>query len=868
MSEEQKSLDFEAMIVAKTRELANQYDADNEPRIRQAVTMEKRWRGDYFGTFNNRRNYRFEYVGQLGKGLVTFPVVPRAIRSKTSTSLATEVKIDCQPARNLPEIEAGADLAQNIIKRFESVVWDEDFELHSAHLRQTQRLCYARLSVNPRKGIKYQEQEQSGELKEIEVYGATFACANCGLEMQESDYDGSGKCPDPECGGTQIAKIADGAIDQISPLRTVDRRTGEPEAEIISALLTRCDDVSGVGLQFDRCRWFNYNKLIPRYELEQQFPRRKKDLGTPDFEKWSPGTHWWYAMTKEDGNYFYAGGLAETYKKGLKSYHEAQYWYFSPEQCHGWKSEGVWTLEASDGDEPDFTFEHDETIEDAVIRNYGLDEFTGVCVLICNGKVLSIEPCEFSEEFWPIGWQINPTSFFPLGEERLLNLQDAITNVLSMVYSAGLKRQLAPLIYNSMFIEEDELRKNHTGGFVAVKQESGQALENVNWQNQIFYLNPPPLDALVWELAELIIQIQKEESGVYDEVVGNVNAANVTKGGRELAANQGLAQMLAPSKAKRRAKIDILKRYLRLWQQLPDQAYQMVKGTMNEEWKSSDIAAFKNLDLDSDVLFFVVEGTDIPRATPDTQSKLMMVYQLGLLAPGNPLPVDFTVKLLRALGVEYDVANSDASRRLAAKRLKLLKDKIAQNNLDPSNAFVVIEEPAGQPDPVTGEQATIARRVLNPELLMQIMSDTRLQARESENHQVQMDFYGDHINGELGREQPNEVLLELLDQMARQHLGVLNNLQAREAATQGQIAGTNRAVSEETHRTLTGADEREAAMMEQQAAQSDAAAQQSAEGEAARLAFEADQKNADRKHDLRKHVLALHAKKNKRDDYQ
>jgi DNA-directed RNA polymerase subunit RPC12/RpoP len=882
---------FAAMILAKRKELADAYDADNEPRLRQAVTMEYRWRGNYFGTFNNNKNYRLEWVGKLGKGLVTYPVIPRAIRSKMSTSLATEVKIDCHPARNLPEIEAGAELAQNLAKRFDERIWDEDFEINSCHLRQTQRLCYARIFNNRRKGVRYQEQVASEETAEVEVHGDVYACGDCGQEVGAEDlaskpfalpmpengefqFNAPPEKPDepecPQCGAKKFAKIKDAVSDSINPFKTVTRRTGEPDTDIISALLVRCDDISGVGLQFEKLKWFNVNEPVPRLELELQFPNAKTELGTPRFEKWSPGTHWWYALTKEEGNYHYAGGLGESYKKNLKNYHELEKWYFTPEQCLGWKSPGDFKLETectADNPEPSFTIQTDETIEEAMLRNFEAEEFLGMCVWIANDVLLKVEHTDFRTpsadddvSYRPIGWMISATSYFPLGEERLLNLQDAITNVLSMVYSASLKRSLAALVYNSEFIDPDEIRKNHTGGFIAAKHDSGVDLTKINLKNQAFYLEPPQLDQMVWQLAELIIQIQKEESGVYDEVVGAQNAANVTKGGRELAANQGLAQMLSPSKAKRRAKIDILKMYLKIWQTLPEQAFQMVKGSFNEEWKPSDIEAFKKLDIESDMQFFVVEGTDVPVATPDTQSKLMAVFNMGLLLPTNPLPVDFTIKLLRALGVEYDVQNSDASRRLAAKRLKLIKQKIVEKDLSIQNSFVVIEEPAGQPDPATGIQPTIARRVLNPQVLMDVMSDTRLQARETENHLVQMEYYGDALNGELGRETPNEVLMEFIDQMIRQHLGTMNNIQAREAATQGQIEGTNRAVADETHRALTGADEKEAAAAEMASAENDRMANREIDQASSQRAFDAEEKDKARRHDLQKTLISVHAK--------
>lgn len=879
--------DFDKMILAKIRELKETYDADNEERIRQAVGLEMRNRGNYFGTFNNLKSRRLEYVGSLGKGLVTYPVVPRALRSKSATMIATKVLIDLKPARQLPEIEAGVDIATSIVKRAETNITDEDFEINTAHLRQTQRLCYYEIFNNGRKGIRYQEQERGDSPAEIAVHGDIYNCPSCGAEVPAENLPEDRRCSDEECNDRpELRLMTRSKTRKILPFKTVTKRTGEPDLRLISALLTRIDDLPCVGLKFDNAGWFNVNELKHRLEIEEQFPQFKQKLGTPDYQKWSPGTVWWYALTKEEGNFHYAGGLAAGYKKGMRQYHELERWYFAPKNCGGYKAPRDWKLEGEDKDaEPGFSMKQNETIEEAVRRHFGTtkdlapqdesgepvdeaiqpgsedpasvsaapeeewpeyleeEEFTGLCVWVANGQLLKVENWDFTENHGVIGWINNPSSYFPLGEERLLNLQDAITNVLSMLYSAGLKRQLAALFANPNLVDEDTLRRNHTGGFIFAKTESGLPLEQVNWQNQIFYLDPPALDALVWELAQLIIQIQKEESGVYDETVGVANDKNQTMGGRIQAANQSLTLMLSPAQSKRKGKIELIKKLLKQWQKMPDAAFQMVKGTFNEEWKPQDIASFKKLDIDSDVIYKVVEGTDIPQAVTDAQGALLMVNQLGLLDPSNPLPIGFLTKLLRALGVDYDIKNADASRRLAQKRLKLLKLKILK--YPEENAFVVVPEPG--PD---GQ--VIERETLNPQILMEIMSDPRMQAHESENHQVMMEFFTDQINGELGREIPNRVLLFMLDVLYKQHLDTLNNMMAREAATQGQIQGTAAAVGQETTRALSGADEAEAKALDTEKATRD----EELAAEEDRRIDEMEEKQRDREHDIAKTVIA------------
>jgi hypothetical protein len=885
--EKQEYQEFEAMILDKIQELSEPFDEDNEERIRQAVTLEYRDRGNYFGVFNFDKRRRMEWVGQLGKGLVSYPVIPRAIRAKSATSLATEIRLSVEANRRLPEIEASRTIGESIYERIERELWTEDFEININKLRQTQRRVYYELTWNPEKGIKYDRMQRSEQTEEIPIHGIIYACGNCGETVDESmlmdgqatqppapsqpppaealpietTADASGTyepMPDPMqlapmalppcpfCGAPALQKSKDAASETINPLRSVSRRTGDFDIKIVSALLTRIDDYSAIGGEFERARWFNVNELFPCYEIQARFKKLGKELGSSNFEKWSPGTIWHYALSKENGNHVSSAAISSGYKNGLKQFYEVQKWFFTPEQCHGWQSPSDMVFDFDSEDDRHFSFMTGETIEEAMARNleeWGAkdEEFNCLCVWVANGKVLKVSNEDFRETYGMIGWSLNPSSYFPQGEERLLHLQDAATNVFSMIYSGGLKQQLAPLVANSHYFDDSNVKTNQTGGIIYVKRDNAQDTEKINWQNQIFYLNPPPLNEYVWRLAEVIIQIQKEESGIFDESIGGEAPGNNTARGKELMVNQGLKLMLSPSKTKKRGKIKLVQKATRLWQKrAPDAAYQMIPGTYNEEWKSSDIKAFKNCELESDLRYEVVQGTDIPKAIVDTQTQLLTVFQLGLLAPENNVPPGFVIKLLRALGVKEDYKNTEATRRLAQKRLKLLKEKIA--NINPLDAFIVVEEP----NPMDPEGAPLQYEALNPQLLMSIMSDIRLQAHETENHPEAMEFYADQINGEMGRDVPDKVLINMLDEFCKMHLQTLNGVMSKAAASSGLIEGTGEATKAATVNNLTGAGEAEAAAMEnEKTAKEEDRRYQSDENEKKRQ-FDREQKDADR----------------------
>jgi hypothetical protein len=67
--------------------------------------MVKRFRNDFFGNFNEeflQRNtaLALSYIPTLTKGMVTYPVIGRSIRSKIATEMNTSVKLHIEPAES------------------------------------------------------------------------------------------------------------------------------------------------------------------------------------------------------------------------------------------------------------------------------------------------------------------------------------------------------------------------------------------------------------------------------------------------------------------------------------------------------------------------------------------------------------------------------------------------------------------------------------------------------------------------------------------------------------------------------------------------------------------------------------------------
>lgn len=772
-------LPFDKLLIARARRWSKQYDDNNQPRLRETVTMEKRYRADYFGFFHSNQK-TVEWIGMLGKGLVTYPVIMRAVRAKLAQSLNTNIKLQIEAARREPELEAAAELAQNLFDYLQRELWTEQLEATIGHLPQIARCCFLRTRYDRDGGTSYQT--PITEPREVKTADDEFTCQNCGWSdygesLAEHSYDVQSGCP--ECGG-ELIQVASAETQEINALtgEMQDNQTGELRLEVESPLLMRVDEFNAIGFNLPKAHWINFHPLVPVYEIHHEFPHLKDKISGGGVNRWSDSARWFYELSKHSGN----GSNQNAYSgaSGLDELIEVNHWWIQPIACHGWQSPDLFELKNKSG-QVYFDIQPGETIEAAFTRRDGY--FAGLCVTIADDELLTVSNQNFNTEWSAVGWFINPHSFFPEGEERLLKLQDAATNIFTLVYD-HIKRCSNPkLIYNPMFFDEKRLRSSQPGDMIAVDQQISRE-EAAGLDKSIFYLSPAQLSPDAYNFINIIQSIIKEESGVYDETTGAGNPYNKTATGQQLAVDRSLGLLLPPMKAKKQAKIEWAYLALELFQQnMPDAAYKSVRGVFDDEWKQSDIAAFRNINLRKELSITALEGSDIPRTQPEMQEKYVMALQLGLFDPASPLPLEIRAKILNdVLGVDIDLDNFEADRRLAAERLKYLEQIV--------NKSLEINQEALQND-VDG--------ALTGEVLAQInqaaQSDPHTQIRLlSDNHPVYIQFYSDRIKGLIAVAEPETLLIHTLEAQITAHLtaetqkaGTLQALQGL-AQTAGQAA--------------------------------------------------------------------------------
>lgn len=757
------------------------FDRAFEQRDRNYVTLEMRNRGDYAGKFSiAKKTWRHG----LQTAVVSFPVISRALRSNTSTSVSTDIKLNHQASTEHPAKRNAVEIIKSIYAFEEPRLWTEELEIAHAHLAQLGGFSVLEISDDEKTKTTYQEPKVKANVDLIRDQIAT--CTNCGenyypheLGLANQNQNGingfthemvaemrSRNIPDEdilnsykpkyELGGEEVCKKCGkpGMISLVGEPETgfVDLPDDEDledfndylsKIDIFSALLWRFDTVSSIGFKYKNAEWFNTHYPVSKSKLKAKYKKHAKLIDSYSFDKWSHSFKWYFDLGKPNL------GQTESYTQ-----HDERQWFaevdrviFKACMFEGEIANDEDTFEIG---EKKITVKKNECYAD-VFRQH-VEDFDGLEIYFLDKEILEIG-------FWEeekivhvlIPWRLNPTSSVPNGEERLQRLQDQVTNCLSMEYQNVVRETNAILTANSRYYEKSDLTRNIPGQVAMTKEdlEDGQ-----NVTNHIAWVSPPPRDGSNMTFVQLLIDVSKEESGVFDETVGSTDPSNETLGGRNLAINRSLSLLGPTQKSKKHGKIEVFKEIYKRWQRKPDAAFKMLRGVYEDSITPADIDDFKNFNIDSELRITEVQGSDVPKNAPDQFNLYQIAVSWGLFQKESPLPLEYRQYILRSvLGLPIDLENYEADRRIAADRVLLIQGIIERKKQELGDQPILTQ---------MKDQFGKVTTQLVPDVLTAIEVDPQTQITIHDNHLVLMDYYNNQLKGlKVSRSFNQELVLAL-----------------------------------------------------------------------------------------------------------
>lgn len=793
------------------------FDRDFEQRVRDFVTLEMRRRGDYAGRFSvNEKTWR----PGISSAVVSYPVIARSLRANTATSISTDIPLTFEPSTQHPAKRAAVELVKAIYKYESDRLWDEALESKHADLGQLGGFTAFKLALEEDTdesfGTRPAAITRSVELESDQM----FACANCGHNYEPQDLgltninengitefssqiaaqmseqgmeDGdilkaftpaynADKTACPGCGG-QLVPTNDPSVifSDVPSGEEVDIYDKHVSREIISPLLIRFDPVMSVGFEYDKAEWFNHHYLVPHHQLRKAFPDHAKKIEGYSYSQWSDSVKWYYELSKP--NLGQTDQLAESDER--QYFAELDVVYFRPSMFDGVTAGEQDTFQV-DGEQ--ITVNKGEEYASAIEKAVG-EKFLGLKAFFLHDELLGLETVRSDSDHWVlVAWRPNPTCAVPNGEERQIRLQDQITNIMSMRYAMVVRANNAFLVYDSKYFERADLTRNQAGSLLGTKPNGPDRTGAVT--QQIGYVNPPPPNDSDMAFLQLCLATAKEESGVYDETVGNTDSSNKTARGRELAINQSLGLLGVTQKAKKLGKVKFFRNVLRLWQQKPDECFRCLAGIYEDGVTPTDIEDFKSLKLDKDVQISAVQGADIPKSTPDMFNAYQIALQLGLFIKDNPLSLEHRQYIVRnVLGLPIDLENYEADRRIASERVSAIKRIIQSKGQElAAEGFDVLT--------VDFNEFQQPEKVLHPDIVAAISVDPQTQITTFDNHTVCIEYYNNQLKGLVVAKQRNEPLISALRTQIKLHGEIMKITAMQEMASGNMMMQAGAAASD------------------------------------------------------------------------
>jgi len=205
--------------------------------------------------------------------------------------------------------------------------------------------------------------------------------------------------------------------------------------------------------------------------------------------------------------------------------------------------------------------------------------------------------------------------------------------------------------------------------------------------------------------------------------------------------------LLAPAEiSKALAKVHWAKQQLRCAQRYltEEDAESLLK--LNPNWNEDTILAFKECNLDEDLIITYKQGTEIPQSLIEREIKLDKTLQqfimLGGVGDGQLIPPDaikeVIAEIIQSSGLDIDIGNNESNLRLAERRYDTLTELL--KGIPPTENAQIIQAIGAE---------VLALPVFQP--------------LENEDYGVIIEFYADKTRNEAARETPNYLLIALLN---------------------------------------------------------------------------------------------------------
>lgn len=698
-----------------------------------------------------------------------WPVLGPVVRANDANWMSTRIKQEIESTSSEPR-KKGAEIVAEAVYNY---LYKKDWTARNEQLMSQ----YCQLGFVYGLYSGFSKHASSKKIKvpkirqtEIPPEEPEWYCSQCGISgsatdlatEQGQDLSGAQRCP--ACG--QMSAHVDEQENEAKSIEVEDGyeefAEGDSFTKVVPSLLFLIDEVNAKAGDASGAQFLNYNRLSRRYEQKVLYGKAAEGLDSQDGKDWLDGVKWWHAL-ETGGN---APGEQQSGGKGKVSDDDLlqeRHWWFRPAVFGSWKAPANYSHPCG------FKIKKGQTLQEA-FEAQG-KEYKGLYLCMVGKKVLYIDT-EDHHDCWSFGlWMMNGASFYGKAQQELLDIQEAANEWFTMFFEYGERSSMPQTIADRQMFNRKDF-DNRAGGVILTKKGFTRQKPISSY---VMRLEPARLSSDLYEIFALLDKGKDDISGVSKASTGMADPSNRTMGGQALLTQRSQGLMVPSQKSKGEAQGLWGKQQLKIAQKYwTDDRIKQVLSKTDKSWDDENIVAFREIDIDNELIVEAAEGTDIPITFHEKAQNLMSIVASGIL--WNPqVPVDLRQQIAHYANIDYDPENVESERRHQAE---------VYNKIRAACAFVE-QQGTGYIQMPGSDMPQV-----NPQAIAQIQTMPGIQILpRSENIEFAVGFFNDYLLALASSEHPDELLMGVLqDRVDKLTVAKAQNLQAA-AVGAGVISG-------------------------------------------------------------------------------
>lgn len=621
---------------------------------------------------------------------------------------------------------------------------------------------------------------------------AVYQCQGCnkaGISQVQDMEEGEGEIPCPDCQQPVPAMI--------KPLAGLMMGSGElPTYDIVDEIISffnfTIDTYNAKVGGIPSANWLQIQKLRDRVWMQTNYPH----LSYTGPANWCYPLRCDYALARGRWQYFNQQPSEQGWGWGHEKY-EVKEIYLHEDAYASYRAPQNFEFVDKDG-KRSFFIKEGQSIAEAQKVCYG-ENCHGFKFVWQEDRLLGItspekEELNFRERFSDVHWSRESGSYLSSPNYSIVFLQDDITLLNTLNHNIIARNAVNPIFYDSTIFEQGDFSKEYIGTKNAMMLDPATSLRDKVISLPIPTPSPYLQQQMAW-LWEIKDSVSLQTSAMRGE---SSRGEPFAKARQDLETSYGNLTSVLKSFAqcKNRTFLNKARLAKKIWSL---EQFQRVGSMFGEQWTEDDVREMCEIDFARDLIVSYTEGSEMP-STPMSQEMEFFgaLQQLGGVLHGLPPEVALQIvtpekwaviveKIGEMGGMDFDVSGMEIDEVISQKRFislaKLCEPyaRVSFEEVAQMKQEVVSQQP---PDPQVMAQAqqmmqsapqdqnalAQAKQMLAPQpitafdvMMEKIIGQSEIRFSQYEDLDQQQKFFVEQLRTEIGKEEPNEVLIAALE---------------------------------------------------------------------------------------------------------